>query len=99
MRAALHPYAIDVMRRRLGDRWMLFLALCLLGYAGLGKGFASLGFPPLFVSELLLVVGLVAFLMTAGWLRVMRMPPAVAALPLVVFGALRLIADLPGYGL
>src|SRR5688572_18795410 len=99
MRAALHPNTIAFTRRRLGDRWMLFLAISLLGYALVGRGYAYAGYPPIFISEVLLAVGLTAFLMTAGWLRVMRMPPAVAALPLVLLGFFRLLPGLPQYGL
>ena len=99
MRAALHANAIAFTRRRFGDRWMLFLAVSLLGYALIGRGYAYAGYPPIFISEVLLAVGLTAFLMTAGWLRVMRMPPAIAALPLVLLGFFRLLPCLPEYGL
>src|SRR5688572_26350344 len=98
MRAALNPHALQATRRRLGDRWMLFLAVCLLGYAVIGRGYAYAGYPPIFIGEILLLVGLVAFVMTAGWMRVMRMAPAIAALPLVLLGFFRLLPNLAEYG-
>jgi hypothetical protein len=99
MRTALRQDPLASTGRRLGDRWMLFLALCLLGYALAGKGFAYVGVAPLFIGEALLAVGLLAFVITAGWLRVMRMPPSIAALPLIVLGFARFIPSLPEYGL
>ena len=99
MRTALQHDPLASTRRRLGDRWMLWLALCLLGYALAGKGFAYLGYSPLYIGEVLLAVGLLAFVITAGWLRVMRMPPSIAALPLIVLGFARLLSCLPGYGI
>ena len=35
-----------------GDRYLALLAIVLLGYALMGKGFAYLGFPPLYVGEI-----------------------------------------------
>jgi hypothetical protein len=99
MRAALNPHALECTRRRLGDRWMLFLAVSLLGYALIGRGYAYAGYPPIYIGEILLLVGLIAFLMTAGWLRVMRMAPAIAALPLVLLGFFRMLPNLGEYGI
>lgn len=99
MRAALRSSPIPAFRRRLGDRWLLFLGICLLGYALAGKGFAYLGVAPLYIGEVLLAVGMFAFLITAGWLRVVRMPPAVAAVPLIALGFLGLLSDLPRHGI
>ena len=99
MRTALRHDPLASTRRRLGDRWMLFLALCLLGYALAGKGFAYIGVAPLFIGEVVLAVGVFAFLITAGWMRVIRMPPSLAALPLIILGFARLLSCLPDYGL
>ncbi|TXN36563.1 O-antigen ligase family protein [Methylobacterium sp. WL30] len=46
-----------------GDAYLRFGCFALLGYAVLGKGFAYLGVPPLFVGEILLLLGFV------GWTR------------------------------
>jgi hypothetical protein len=84
-------------RRRLGDRWLLFLCICLLGYALAGRGFAYVGLSPLFIGEVCLAMGLLAFLLTRGSLRAMRLPPAVAAVPLVLLGIFGLMSGLPKY--
>src|SRR5687768_7283910 len=99
MRAALQRDALQVTRQRLAERWLLFLAICLAGYALVGRGFAYAGYPPIFIGEVLLLVGLAAFAMTAGWTRVMRMAPAVAALPLVALGFVRLLSNIGEYGI
>ena len=49
-----------------------FLAVVLAGYAFLGKGFAYLGMPPLFIGELTLAAGLVALLLSGGLGRAFR---------------------------
>lgn len=77
---------------------MLFLAISLLGYALAGRGYAYFGYPPLFIGEVLLAVGLLAFLTTAGWMRAMRMAPAMATIPLVLLGFFRVLPGLGEYG-
>lgn len=99
MRTALHHDPLASLNRRIGDRWMLLLALCLFGYALAGKGFAYVGVAPLFIGEIVLAAGFFAFIITTGWLRVMRMPPSLAALPLIILGFARLLSCLPEYGL
>ena len=99
MRAALQKDALHVTRRRLAERWLLFLTVCLAGYAIFGRGFAYAGYPPVFVGEILLLVGIAAFAMTAGWTRVMHVAPAVAALPLVTLGLVRLMSNIGEYGI
>ena len=44
-----------------GDRYLTFLAIVLLGYALLGKGFAYVGFPPLYIGEIAFLAGIVVF--------------------------------------
>jgi hypothetical protein len=46
----------------LGDRYFKVLCVCLLGYALGGRGFAYLGVNPLFVGELMLLIGVVVLL-------------------------------------
>ena len=47
---------------RLSDHYLVFLMVVLLGYALLGKSFAYLGIPPVFIGELSLVAGTIIFL-------------------------------------
>jgi hypothetical protein len=59
-------YAHDRSRVALPSSELYLLLLCgvLLGYALMGKGFAYLGFPPLFIGEIALLVGVVILLRT-----------------------------------
>lgn len=51
--------------------WAYVLGGLLIGYAFLGRGFAHLGVPPVFVGELAFALGLVAFAMR-GWRHRLR---------------------------
>ena len=59
-------YAHDRTRFALPTSELYLLLLCgvLLGYALLGKGFAYLGFPPLYIGEIAFLAGVVIFLRT-----------------------------------
>src|SRR5262245_1791862 len=52
------------VKRSFADRYFAFLCFCLLGYALGGRGFAYLGVNPLFVGEIMLVVGCFVLLKT-----------------------------------
>ena len=52
------------------DYYLGLLLFALLGYALLGRGFAYVGFPPLFIGELLLALGLLALLHSGAALAV-----------------------------
>src|SRR5262245_46549752 len=80
----------------LGDRYLALLAIVLLGYALMGKGFAYLGFPPLYMGEIAFLTGIVIFL------RAGTFPGALTTLPallLVALMALVLVRTLQFFGL
>jgi hypothetical protein len=52
------------------------LGILLLGYAFFGRGFAYLGIPPLFVGELVLILGLLTFALVGGISLALRSPLA-----------------------
>jgi hypothetical protein len=79
-----------------GDRYLAFLAIVLLGYALMGKGFAYLGFPPLYVGEIAFLSGIVVFLRTGVSVGALATLPAVL---LVALMALVLARTLPFFGL
>jgi hypothetical protein len=60
--------------RAVGDRYLLFLALVLGGYALFSKGVAYLGVPPLFIGEIALLTGVIAALMMRDWHRLLEIP-------------------------
>jgi hypothetical protein len=80
--------------------FLLSLGVLLLGYMFLGRGFAHVGVPPLFVGEVVLVIGLVCTTIVLVRTWPPRRPSVVVALLLafMVLGALRTIPYLPQYG-
>ena len=79
-----------------GDRYLALLAIVLLGYALMGKGFAYLGFPPLYVGEIAFLSGIVIFFRTGAFVGALATLPAVW---LVVLMAWVLARTLPFFGL
>jgi hypothetical protein len=79
-----------------GDRYLALLAIVLLGYALLGKGFAYLGFPPLYVGEIAFLTGIVVLLKTGAFVGALATLPAVS---LVVLMAWVLARTFPFIGL
>jgi hypothetical protein len=57
------------------DRYLVLLSGVLLGYAVIGKGFAYLGFAPIFIGETVFILGLVVLLRTGGLFAALTMPP------------------------
>jgi hypothetical protein len=78
-----------------GDRYLAALAIVLLGYALMGKGFAYLGFPPLHVGEIALLTGIVVFLRIGAFVSALATLPA---LMLVVLMAWVLARTFPFFG-
>lgn len=81
--------------------WAGLLGVSLLGYAVLGKGFAYLSIPPLYVSEILLCLGLLCAASVPISRRRM-MAPQWTMLPLHLFmlwGAVRTVPYLSEYGM
>ena len=97
MRTALRTDNLEHTRRLMGDRFLLVLAVALFGYAVAGRGFAYLGIAPIYVGEIVLAMGLLAFMMQKQWSRVMRLAPAMVLVPLMVLGTVRLIPGLAQY--
>jgi hypothetical protein len=79
-----------------GDRYLALLGIVLLGYALMGKGFAYLGFPPLYVGEIAFLTGIVVFLRTGAFVGALATLPA---LMLVALMAWVLARTVPFYGL
>lgn len=81
------------LRRRRRDDWprlwLASLCLALAGYAVMGKGFAYLIFPPIFIGEILLAAGLALLLTCPGWRRLAAMPTVWWFALLVVWGLAR----------
>jgi hypothetical protein len=81
-----------------GDRYLLLLAIVLLGYALAGKGFAYLGFPPIYVGEIALLTGTVVFLRTGAFVPSLTTLPSLVLAVLMVWVLARTIPFLDVYG-
>src|SRR6185437_5607048 len=84
---------------RAADRFLLFLAIVLMGYAIDGKGFAYFGIPPLFIGEFTMLIGIVVLLRTRGWAKLWETPQILALSAFVLLGIGRTIPYFDSYGL
>jgi hypothetical protein len=84
--------------RAVGDRYLLFLALVLGGYALFSKGWAYLGISPLFIGEIALLTGVAVALMMRHWHRLFEIKPFYALVPLVLWGLLQTFPYISPYG-
>src|SRR5438045_1541537 len=82
-------------RRAPADRFLLALALALLGYALAGRGFAYIGLPPLFIGEALLGAGVLVLLATRGITRILEVPQTLALLCWISWCPLRTLPCVP----
>jgi hypothetical protein len=80
------------------DRYLRLLCIALACYAIIGKGFAYLGVPPIFVGELLLVVGL--WLWAENRFIGLNAPsaPQLLLIGYMIWGAMRTAPDVGFYG-
>src|ERR1700722_8819522 len=81
-----------------GDRYLAFLAIVLLGYAVMGKGFAYLGFPPLYVGEIAFLSGIIVFLRTGASVGALATLPALMLVALMAWVLARTLPFLGLYG-
>ena len=84
---------------RWADRYLVFLAVVLIGYALGGRGFAYFGIPPLYIGEVALVAGVGAVMLARGWTRLFQSPAILALTPFVLLGICRTLIDLPDHGI
>jgi hypothetical protein len=81
-----------------GDRYLALLAIVLLGYALMGKGFAYLGLPPLYVGEFALLIGIVVFLRSGTLVASLTTLPSLLLATLMVWVMARTIPYTSMYG-
>lgn len=82
----------------LADAYLRLHAGLLVGYALAGKGFAYLGFPPLYLGEISLVLGVVVCLLTRTLLYIPLSPPVFLLLVFQLWCAALAVFDLGDYG-
>lgn len=94
--AAAFSFLLLAAGNRVTAVFMAALGILLLGYMFMGRGFAYLGVPPLYIGETVLILGSFAFI-TA--LPTRRLGPAhVTILAFMLWGALRTVPFLGTYG-
>jgi len=81
-----------------GERYLAFLCICLLGYALMSKAFAYVGVAPLFIGEVALLLGLLVFARLPGWTRLLQVKPVWPLLALIGWGVLRTLPFISTYG-
>jgi len=83
---------------RLQYAWALSLGAILAGYAFLDRGFAYVGVPPLYVGELVLLLGILAAVVGGGFAPVLRSPVLWLLIAFAVEGVLRTAPYWSTYG-
>ncbi|QWG14616.1 O-antigen ligase family protein [Bradyrhizobium sediminis] len=81
-----------------GDWYLALLAIVLLGYALMGKGFAYLGYPPLYVGEIAFLAGIVVFLRIGAFAGALATLPAVLLIALMGWVLARTLPFVGWYG-
>ena len=81
------------------DAYLYLLCISLAGYATLGKGFAYVGYPPLLVGEVTLLLGLVVIYRSGCGLALLASFPSVLLAGLLSLVVLRTIPFMGVYGL
>ncbi|WP_407520072.1 O-antigen ligase family protein [Methylobacterium oryzisoli] len=80
------------------EAYFRLLCFALAGYALAGKGFAYVGVPPLFIGEIVLVLGVLVFLRARCWLALSGNLPAVILSMLIAWVLCRTVVFVPAYG-
>jgi len=82
----------------LSDQYLILLSGVLLGYAMIGKGFAYLGLPPLFIGEIALSIGLVVVLRTGCLIAALATLPSLVLAATMIWVLLRTLPYVGVYG-
>ena len=90
----------DVSRRTLtaGDRYLALLAIVLLGYALMGKGFAYIGLPPLYVGEIAFLTGIAVFVRSGVLVASLATLPSLVLAATVMWVLARTVPFVSVYG-
>lgn len=83
----------------LHDRYLGLFCVSLAGYATMGKGFAQLGAPPLYVGEIILALGLVVLARTGCWIAMLASLPSIILSAIVGLVAYMVATDFPTHGI
>lgn len=92
--------AVDIPRApaRWGEPYLLFLCALLAGYAAMGKGFAYLGFPPIYVGEIALLFGTIIILRIGNILALIASSSAFALAAMMAWTTALTLPNIGTYG-
>ncbi|MEJ0044209.1 MAG: hypothetical protein WDM81_19220 [Rhizomicrobium sp.] len=79
--------------------YLAFFFVVLMGYQILGRGFAYIGFMPVYIGEVCLIAGLVVTLQTGLLKVVMADRTMIAVAVYMTWGAIRTVPGVPEHGL
>lgn len=95
---SIPPLAVQ-QQLDLHDSYMRLLFCTLAGYAFLGKGFAYLGIPPLFIGEVALGLGLCVVLRSGCHLALLATVPSLLLGALFTLVMTQAVVGIPAYGI
>lgn len=81
-----------------GDRYLALLAIVLLGYAVMGKGFAYIGFPPLYVGEITFLAGIAVLLRSGALVASLATLPSLVLVAAMMWVLARTVPFVSVYG-
>jgi len=81
-----------------GDRYLALLAIVLLGYALMGKGFAYIGFPPLYVGEIAFLTGVAVFVRSGALIASLATLPSLVLVATMMWVLARTVPFMSVYG-
>jgi hypothetical protein len=83
----------------LSDRYLVLLGGVLAGYALMGKGFAYLGVPPIYVGEVAFLAGIAVFLRSGCLIASLTTLPSLLLAAMMIWVLLRTLPFVNEYGL
>jgi hypothetical protein len=81
-----------------GDRYLALLAIVLLCYALMGKCFAYIGFPPLYVGEITFLIGIAVFLRSGAMVASLASIPSLILVAAMMWVVVRTVPFVSVYG-
>ena len=78
--------------------FLIALTVLLVGYAFWGRSFAYLGYAPIYVGEIVFILGITILLFNREWLYLRRLNVVKWLILFILWGALRTIPYLSVYG-
>ena len=80
------------------DRYLFVLGLALTGYAVMGRGFAYVGMPPLFIGEMLLGIGVLLWISGRSVRQSLSSAPMALLMVMIVWVTIRTVPYIGTYG-